>query len=170
MSKAIARWHRIIPVHGVVSAHDRGRIREIILDRSAGLTWPKIAEKWGMNRHALYLMRTTPGPIFDAWHEIEGEVVEDLRSRIGPRLWERMMELLESGDHKAAVNAGRVLLDRLYGRATQQVEVNVTAVNPLSGMSVEQLEMLARGGSLPALPRVTSCEVSNGEGDGEGED
>lgn len=120
---------------------NRTTVREIIIQRAIdNLTWQEIADAHGVSVRALQDLRKR-----DSWIEISREVEREIEAEIAPRLRQRVLELMESGDHKAAVQACRLAYERLLGMPEQRVKADISVRGDLSGLTNAELAAIADG-------------------------
>ena len=99
--------------------------------------------------------------------KIPEEVKETLRAAT-PRAAQVLVELLEAKDPKLRLQASSIIMDRVYGKATQQVDVQVTDVAKVHLQALQEINARkAKRLELEAKPDVIDVTPVEEEDDGQ---
>lgn len=99
--------------------------------------------------------------------KIPEDVKETLRAAT-PRAAQVLVELLEARDPKIRLQASSIIMDRVYGKATQQVDVQVTDVAKVHLQALQEINARkAKRLELEAKPDVIDVTPVEEEDDGQ---
>ena len=96
------------------------------------------------------------------------EEVREVLKAATPRAAQVLVELMENPSPKIRLAASQVILDRVYGKATQQVDVQVTDVAKVHLQALQEINAIkAKRLELEAKPDVIDVTPVEEEDDGQ---